>query len=44
MFMACSLPYVEHCFDDTKLHFSVIHFSVNAFVQVNMIFSNKYHK
>jgi aspartate aminotransferase len=35
MFMACSLPYGQYCFDDTKLHVSVIHFSVNAFVQLN---------
>ena len=44
MFMACSLLYSEHCFDDTKLHFSVIHFSVIhffviAFVQASLTLS-----
>jgi hypothetical protein len=32
MFMACSLLDSEYCFDDTKLYFFVIHFSVFAFV------------
>jgi hypothetical protein len=29
------IPPGEHCFDDTKLYFSVLHFSVIAFVQTN---------
>ena len=40
MFMVCSLPGGEHCFDDTKLHFSVCHFSVFAFVQANLTLSS----
>jgi len=30
----------EHCFDGTKLYFSVSHFSVFAFVQANLTASN----
>ncbi len=40
MFMACSLLYGENFFDDTKPHFSVIHFSVFAFVQDNITLSS----
>jgi hypothetical protein len=30
----------EHCFDDTKLYFSVSHFSVIAFVQADLTLSS----
>jgi hypothetical protein len=39
MFMLCQLPHGEHCFDDTKVYFSVSHFSVIAFVHVNLTLS-----
>jgi len=42
MFTACSLLYGEHRFDDTKLHFSVFHFSVFAFVQANITLSQTF--
>jgi hypothetical protein len=32
----CSLLRNKHCFGDTKLHVSVSHFSVIAFVQANL--------
>ena len=35
-----SLLQAEHCSDDTKLYFSVSHFSVFAFVQANSTLSN----
>jgi len=33
----------EHCFDGTKLYFSVSHFSVFAFVQANLTKSSRNH-
>jgi hypothetical protein len=33
-------PPGEHRFDDTKLYFSVLHFSVIAFVQTNLTLSS----
>ncbi len=40
MFVVCSLLHGDHCFDDTKLNFSVFHFSVSAFVQANLTWSS----
>ena len=37
MFVVCSLLHGKHCFDDTKLHFSV-----SAFVQVNLALPSEY--
>jgi len=39
MFMVCPLLHGEYCFDYTKVHFSVSHFSVFAFVQANLTLS-----
>ena len=37
MFVVCSLLHGKHCFDDTKLHFSVL-----AFVQANLTLPSEY--
>ena len=42
MFVVCSLLHGKHCFDSTKLHFSVLHFSVLAFVQANLALPSEY--
>jgi hypothetical protein len=33
----------EHCFDDTKLYFSVTHFSVFVLVQANLTMSSQHN-
>jgi len=42
MFVVRSLFHGKHCFDNVKLHFSVFHFSVLAFVQANLALPSKY--
>jgi len=37
MFVVCLLLHSKHCFDDTKLHFSVL-----AFVQANLTLPGEY--